>query len=79
MDIRFNADVWGLGGGVVWLSGWISETTGAALVGDVKFVYTTSPVHTEIAFTKDSTPIGVLVGGGLNVQAGCFGGNGSFS
>jgi hypothetical protein len=80
MDVRFKADVWGigLGGGVIWLSGWMSESAGSAILGDVHFVFTTNPVHTEIAFFKGSTPIGVLAGGGLNIQVGTFGGNGSF-
>lgn len=79
MDVRFKADVWGvgLGGGVVWLSGWMSESTGTAILGDVHFVFNTTPIHTEISFFKGTTPIGVLVGGGLNIQSGVFGGKGS--
>lgn len=81
MDVKFEADVWGvgIGGGVVWLSGWFSKSTGAELLGDVNFIFQTSAIHTEIAFSKDSTPVGGLIGGGLNLQAGYFAGTGSFS
>jgi hypothetical protein len=80
MDVNFNADVWGfgLGGGVIWLSGWMADT-GASILGDVSFAFTTSPVYTEISFWKDGSPVGVLVGGGINIQAGAFGGTGTFS
>jgi hypothetical protein len=80
MDVNFNADVWGigLGGGVIWLSG-VMPDTGASILGDVSFAFTTSPVHTEIAFWRNGSPAGVLVGGGINIQAGAFGGTGTFS
>jgi hypothetical protein len=79
VDLRFKADVWGigLGGGVVWLSGWLAPAE--ELIGDVHFVFSTSVLHTEIAFSKGIHPVGVLAGGGLNVQAGVFGGNGTFA
>lgn len=79
MDLRFKADVWGIGigGGVVWLNGWLAPAD--QLLGDVKFLFTTSMIHTEIAFSKNGSPLGVLVGGGLNVQSGCFAGTGTFS
>lgn len=78
-DIRFNADVWGigLGGGVVWLSGWLSPAQD--ILGDVKFSYSTNVAHTEIAFFKGITPVGVLVGAGINAQVGTFAGSGTFS
>lgn len=79
VDLRFKADVWGigLGGGVVWLSGYLAPAD--ELIGDVHFAFSTSVVHTEIAFTKGIKPVGVLAGAGINVQAGVFGGNGTFS
>jgi hypothetical protein len=77
--LKFSADVWGigLGGGVVWLTGVCAPP--AELVGEVGFVLQTNPVHTEIAFTKNGNPAGVLIGGGINTQIGVFGGTGNFS
>jgi hypothetical protein len=77
-DLRFEADVWGigLGGGVVWLSGWLDSADN--IFGDVHFELRTSITITEIAFAKGIKPVGVLVGGGLNVQAGFFAGTGTF-
>lgn len=81
MDVRFNADVWGigLGGGVVWLSGYFFNSTGAEILGDVDFVLKTTSLYTEITFTKGIIPIATLIGIGLNVQAGIFAGTGTFS
>jgi len=79
VDLRFRADVWGigLGGGVVWLSGLLAPAE--ELLGDVNFVLTTTVTHTEIAFSKDIRPVGALVGAGLNIQAGVFSGKGTFT
>lgn len=76
--VNFKADVWGigLGGGIVWLAGSLAPPD--HLVGDVHFAFSTNPVHTEIAFFKNGNPVGVLIGGGLNVQVGVFGGTGIF-
>jgi hypothetical protein len=76
--LNFKADVWGigLGGGIVWVAGWLASPD--QLVGDAQFAFSTNPVHTEIAFFKNSNPVGVLMGGGLNVQVGVFTGNGTF-
>jgi len=80
MDVNFNADVWGigLGGGVIWLSG-AMPSTGASILGDVTFAFTTSPALTELSFWKNGSPIGVLAGTGINIQAGAFGGTGKFT
>ena len=76
--LNFKADVWGigLGGGIVWVAGSLASPD--QLVGDAQFAFSTNPVHTEIAFFKNSNPVGVLMGGGLNVQVGVFTGNGTF-
>lgn len=81
MDVKFSADVWGvgLGGGVVWLSGWISASNGADILGDVDFALNTCPAHTELVFTQGGKTIGVLAGVGLNAQVGVFSGKGSFT
>lgn len=80
MDIKFSADVRGigLGAGVVWLSGWIAAEKGEDLIGDVNFAFNYSWGVTELAFFKGGKPIGVLAGAGLGIGAGKYGGIGSF-
>ncbi|QNM96010.1 hypothetical protein [Chitinimonas koreensis] len=77
--VVFKADVWGvgLGGGAVWLAG--NMASPEELIGEVSFAFQTNPVHTEIAFWKNGAVVGVLVGGGLSIQVGAFGGTGTFS
>ena len=47
--------------------GRFDETPSSELLGEVSFVFTTNPVHTELAFFKDGVPVGVLLGGGIKV------------
>lgn len=76
--LEFKGDAWGigLGGGVIWLTGWMNDPSD--LIGKVNFTLATSPLTTEVSFFKNKRPVGVLLGGGLNVQTGYFSGDGTF-
>ncbi|PEN11189.1 hypothetical protein CRI94_16505 [Longibacter salinarum] len=77
--VNFEGQAWGvgLGGGDIWMGGWLANAN--VLNGDVKFQFVTHPAVTEISFYKNGTCVGVLAGGGLNVQLGSMGGSGTFS
>ena len=76
--LKFSGNAWGLGlgGGVVWLDGWMNDPSD--LIGQVNFTLSTFPAHTEVAFFKNKRPVGVLIGIGINVQIGIFSGDGTF-
>lgn len=76
--LNYRGDAWGLalGGGVLWATGWMNNPD--SLVGDCNFAVTTNPVATGISFFQGATPVGILVAGGLNIQAGNAGGSGKF-
>lgn len=77
--LRFRGRAFGvgLGGGTVWLYGAVEPAS--VLLGDVNFTLITNPLHTELLFWKSTTPVGGLIGGGLNVQVGVFHGEGKFT
>ncbi|MBI0361350.1 hypothetical protein [Burkholderia oklahomensis] len=77
--VKFNGEAWGLalGGGVIWLSGWMAPPEQA--IGDVDFTLVTSPATTEIWLRKNGNTIGMLLGGGINVQAGTVNGSGTIA
>ena len=79
MDVRFSGDGWGagIGGGVVWLSGWFTGN-GASTLGDASYSIVITSLITEIQFFRGGVLIGDLTGTGLNVQFGGFQGSGSF-
>lgn len=82
VDLRFEGHAWGLalGGGVLWLGGAMAPSDMLlANKGEVKFVLTTTPTVTDIAFFKENHPVGVVIGSGINVQVGVVGGPGKFT
>ncbi|CBJ93011.1 hypothetical protein XNC1_p0143 (plasmid) [Xenorhabdus nematophila ATCC 19061] len=74
--VKFKGEAWGIaiGAGVIWLSGWMAPPD--QVIGDVDFTLITSPTTTEIWLRKNGDTIGVLIGGGINVQAGAVNGSG---
>jgi len=77
--LDFDGGAWGigLGGGVIWMGGYVIPS--GQLVGDVDFKFTTNPAFTIIEFYKNGSPAGSLAGGGINPQAGFFTGTGTFT
>ncbi len=78
-NLEFKGGAWGigLGGGVIWMGGYMIPS--ADLVGDIDFSFHTNPTFTIIEFFKNGNPAGSLAGGGINVQVGFFTGTGTFT
>lgn len=77
--LNFAGEAWGVGvgGGIVWGSGWFVHPS--QLVGEVDYTVSTSVAITSISFFKNGVPLGVQVAGGLNAQVGIVSGKGEFT
>lgn len=77
--LRFEAETWGLavGAGVVWMKG-STYLPPDELLGEVTFQFAGGPIC-ELTWWKNGRIAGFLLGGGLAVHGGHFGGTGRFT
>ena len=78
-NLKFEGDTWGVafGAGVVWMIG-TTFLPPEKLIGRVQFQFSGGPMC-ELSWWKDGVPVGGLLGGGLAIHGGSFGGDGTFS